>query len=240
MDQSPYNSAQYYRHSYVYLTQLISPIGDVQIFISGKDAQAADVARKFKDAQSIDPTATEFLDFSTGGGGKLYGAVGIAPWFCALVTGRGGAIVGCYAAFGTDLGRARDRISDLYEKHRDSFEGGGDRVGAYLYKPLAVDGEDPSPAYEDAERVLVEILQDTTGSQPEVREYLWPKHPQWWNAEDFGRGGFLIENEGGGEAYSSITWINVFTGSSYPSQGGSSAAGGSQATFGNVRSNEEL
>ena len=138
------------------------------------------------------------------------------------------------------MNRARDRIADVYAKHGGSFEGGGNRAGTYLYRPLAVDGEDPPATYEEAESVLVELLQETTGSQPEIREYVWTNHAEGGHAEDFRDGGFLIENEGGGEPYSSITWINVFTDLDQPSQGGSSATESSQIRSGQVRSNEEL
>ena len=172
--------------------------------------QTKEIARKLKGAQTIDITATEFLDFTTGGK-KLFGAAGLASRLCAVVTSKKGAIIGCYAAHRTEQRRARDRIADLYEKNKDSFDDSGGGVDAYIYEPL----ETPDlPAYEAAEKTLVGLLREVTGRRPEVKKYVQVMS----NGGDGDHAeppydGFLIENEGGGVFDPIITWLSPFTGS---------------------------
>lgn len=208
------------------------------MYLSGGDARLTEIERKFEEAQRIDPTATEFLDFSTADR-KLHGAAGLAPRLCALVTGKGGAIVGCYDAHRTELRRARDRIPDLYEKHRGSFD--GHLCGTYLYKPraAATNGVDLL-RYEEAEAALTELLQETTGRRPEIKEYDGARRTGGRHAGVLRDGGFLIENEGGGGVASAITWIDAVPGSEQRSQGGSSGVHDSLVRSGHAHSNKEL
>lgn len=181
--------------------------------LSGGDAQIQEIARKLKDAQTVDVTATEFLDFTTGGK-KLFGTTELGPRLCAVVASKKGAIVGCYTAHRTEQRRARDRIVDLYEKNRDRFEGGGGGVDTYIYGSL--DAPDPF-AYEVTEKALVGLLREITGRRPEVKKYLRVESNSGDHAE-VPCCGFLIENKGGGAFDSTITWLSPFIGSG-PSTG---------------------
>ena len=212
------------------------------MLFSGRDVQTKEVARKLKGAQTIDITATEFLDFTTGGK-KLFGAAGLASRLCAVVTSKKGAIIGCYAAHRTEQRRARDRIADLYEKNKDSFDdsgGGGGGVDAYIYGPL----ETPDlPAYEAAEKTLVGLLREVTGRRPEVKKYVQVMSNNGDHTEP-PYDGFLIENEGGGIVDPIITWLSPFTGSGSSTRGWGDSLDGTDPQIGsgheNYHSNREL
>jgi hypothetical protein len=170
-----------------------------------------DFKEKLWSSQTISTGETAFFDFTEEklhriGSDGFEGCVGIV-----LATNQG-AIVGHYTQTPQGVEDAAERITALYNEHRDKVAG----ATPLIYAMVKIDDE----TLQEPEIVQshIDMLKELTGNEPGIHDYINAADTmvdengnliEDLDLDNLQYGAFLVENEGGGNSPTNVIFVDI-------------------------------